>query len=156
MKEVRPLWMEGGKLWLLDQKALPWRRKVLACERPEQVAEAIKSMTIRGAPALGIAAAYGIVLSLKGFAGNKEEALKRAARAAELLINTRPTAHNIRWAVERILRRLQEDEQEPYSLALLEAQAIEREDYEACRRMGELGSRLLEDGDSVLTHCKRE
>jgi len=155
MRELKPLWLEREALCILDQRALPLRRRILRCSTPEQVAEAIRSMAVRGAPALGIASAYAMALALRGFEGGHEEAVKRASEAAQLLLATRPTAYNIRWAVYRVLRRIEEASDDAYEAALEEAKAIEREDYEACKRMGELGAQLLEDGDRVLTHCKR-
>jgi len=155
VRELRPLLWKGRELLILDQRALPMSRRFVRCSTVQEVARAIREMAIRGAPALGVASAYGMALALLGFRGDREEALRRAAEAGQLLIATRPTAYNIRWAVERVLRGLREREGDPFEAALQEAQAIEGEDYEACRRMGELGAALLEDGDNVLTHCKR-
>jgi methylthioribose-1-phosphate isomerase len=157
VEELRPIWWENNRAHILDQRALPNRRRVIVCERPEHVAEAIRSMAIRGAPALGVAAAMGIALAALG-GGARDDILARAEKAGQLMIATRPTAYNIRWAAERMLGRARETDGSVGDIKerlVAEALSIEREDYDACRSMGELGARLLQDGDRVLTHCKR-
>ena len=135
-----PLWFEGGALWLLDQRRLPteevWRR----LSDVGSVAAAIRDMVVRGAPAIGCAAAWGLAL---GALGGEDFDASLAALAA-----TRPTAVNLFWALER-MRRVA-----PRSAAALcaEAAAITREDLAACRAIGEHGAPLLPEG-TVLTHC---
>lgn len=157
MEELRPIWWENDRAYILDQRALPNRRRVIVCEKPEHVAEAVRSMAIRGAPALGVAAAMGIALAALG-GGTRADLLARVEKASQLMIATRPTAYNIRWAAERMLRRARESDgsvEDIRKQLVAEALSIEREDYEACRAIGEFGARLLQDGDRVLTHCKR-
>jgi methylthioribose-1-phosphate isomerase len=132
MAAISPIRWRDGVLELLDQRLLPAEERWLRCERPEQVADAIRTLAVRGAPAIGIAAAYGLAL-----------ADDRAA-AARLLGDTRPTAVNLRWALNRVLAAAD---------PLAEAHAIAREQLEADRRMGELGAELFAAGDRVLTHC---
>src|SRR2546421_9971650 len=93
MPGVRPLRFEDGALLVLDQRALPAEERWLRCERVEEVAEAIRSMAVRGAPAIGLAAAYGLALSARAGVPFEE--------AASLLLSTRPTAANLGWAIER-------------------------------------------------------
>jgi methylthioribose-1-phosphate isomerase len=137
MATVSPITWRDGALHLLDQRRLPAEEAWLRCETPEQVADAIRSLAVRGAPAIGIAAAYGLALA----AGRGED----LPAAAALLADTRPTAVNLRWALDRALRA--------GDAVLEEAHAIAREQLEADRRMGELGAQLFAAGDRVLTHC---
>ena len=136
--EAAPITWRDGVLELLDQRRLPAEEHRLRCERPDQVADAIRSLAVRGAPAIGIAAAYG--LALAAARGEDLEA------AAALLADTRPTAVNLRWALDRVLAAGPAD-------ALDEARRIHREQEDADRRMGELGAALFEPGDRALTHC---
>ena len=133
---VRPLEWTDGCLRILDQTRLPHEEVWLECRRLDQVEDAIRRLAVRGAPALGICAAYGLAL-----AASLGEPLERAA---ERLIATRPTAVNIAWAVRRV--SVADD-------PLAEARAVEREDEEACLAMGEYGAALVPEGTNVLTHC---
>jgi methylthioribose-1-phosphate isomerase len=125
---------------LLDQRELPAQEKYLRLVDVEQVAEAIERLAVRGAPAIGIAAAYGVVLA----AARRED----LPAAIERLRRTRPTAVNLAWALERMARA-------PRDLAALaaEARAIHREDVEACRTMGRIGAARVPDEATILTHC---
>ena len=138
--EIRPLVWTDGFLRLLDQTRLPHEESWLECRTVADVADAIRRLAVRGAPAIGIAAAYGMAI-----AARTGQPLPEAARA---LITTRPTAANLRWAVERVLRAASSGDD-----VLAEAHAIAREDEVACRTMGEFGASLVPDGASVLTHC---
>jgi methylthioribose-1-phosphate isomerase len=125
---------------MLDQRALPAAERYERLRTVEEVAQAIERLVVRGAPAIGIAAAYGMVLAAA-------EGLPAEAAAARLR-RTRPTAVNLAWAVERMLRA-------GLDLAALaaEARAIHREDVDACRTMGRVGAARVPDGATVLTHC---
>ena len=127
---------ESGRLWLLDQRKLP--EEVVYAEQTsaEMVAASIAAMQVRGAPAIGIAAAYGLALDAR--------AGRDVARAARLLVAARPTAVNLAWAVNRVLAA---------SDAVAEAEAIHREDSEMCRAIGANGMELIDENSSVLTHC---
>jgi methylthioribose-1-phosphate isomerase len=129
---VQPLRFEDGALLVLDQRALPGEERWIRCETVEQVADAIRSMAVRGAPAIGLAAAYGMAM-----AEDRE-------KAGTLLRGTRPTAVNLAWAVERCLAA---DD------ALAEARRLHREQEAADRRLAELGAERFEEGDRALTHC---
>jgi methylthioribose-1-phosphate isomerase len=129
---VQPLRFEDGALLVLDQRTLPAEERWIRCETVEQVADAIRSMAVRGAPAIGLAAAYGMAL-----ADDRE-------KAATLLRDTRPTAVNLAWAVERCLAA---DD------ALAEARRLHRAQDAADRRLAELGAERFEQGDRALTHC---
>ena len=131
-----PIVWRDGALELLDQRRLPAEEAWLRCETHGEVADAIRSLAVRGAPAIGIAAAYGAAL-----AAAAGEDLRTAC---EELAATRPTAVNLRWALDRVLAA---DD------VLEEAHRIHREQVDADRRMGELGAALFSPGDRVLTHC---
>ena len=144
--EPTPLSWRDGVLELLDQRRLPAEETWSRCERPEQVADAIRTLAVRGAPAIGIAAAYGIAL-----AAARGDDLGAAAR---LLGDTRPTAVNLRWALDRVLTAAEAAASGGAAAAVLDAaERIHAEQVEADRRMGELGAALFEPGDRALTHC---
>ncbi|MEW5837945.1 MAG: S-methyl-5-thioribose-1-phosphate isomerase [Pseudomonadota bacterium] len=143
---VRALRWTGRTLELLDQRRLPHEQVTLSCATAECVAEAIADMVVRGAPAIGVAAAYGVVLA----AQNSSDA-ETMQRAVERLAQSRPTAVNLFWALQRMQSVLQAGAD---AVRLeQEARAIEAEDLAANRRMGELGAALIEPGRAVLTHC---
>jgi methylthioribose-1-phosphate isomerase len=149
-------WKEAGVV-VLDQRRLPGQEAYLTLSTPEEVAAAIRDMAIRGAPAIGVAAAMGLAL---GFAGDAVRSRDRAGRfvdLARLFAATRPTAVNLFWAIERMRRSFEahrDDDARTLAAALRrEALLIEEEDVEANRRMGRFGAALLADGCRVLTHC---
>jgi methylthioribose-1-phosphate isomerase len=140
LRVVRPLRFERGALLVLDQRRLPGREEWLTCERPADVAEAIRTLAVRGAPAIGLAAAYGLALADPG----------ELDEAAELLAATRPTAVNLAWAIGRASEAAAGGGPE----AVLElARRLEAEQHEADRRLAELGAERFEPGDRALTHC---
>jgi len=142
---TRALAWESGRLRVLDQRALPAAERYLECDAWPAVAEAIRGMAVRGAPAIGIAAAYGVVLAARsGQRGVVAEAL-------EGLAATRPTAVNLRWALAR-MRRAWEAGADAAAL-LAEAERLHAEDVAANQRMGALGAGYVPAGRAVLTHC---
>jgi methylthioribose-1-phosphate isomerase len=147
----------GGALRVLDQTLLPERIELRTCRTAEEVWEAIRSLRVRGAPAIGVAAAYGLCVATRDARGlPREEFLESARRAGEYLITSRPTAVNLSWAVQRVLTRtahVHGPAGAVWSAMLAEAHAIAREDAEVCRRIGEAGAALIPDGAGVLTHC---
>lgn len=143
---------EDGYLALLDQTLLPEEEKVLQIRDHETVIDAMRRLAVRGAPAIGVAAGYGVVLGVRN-ADPRDQASFRDAlrRVGDEVSAARPTAINLHWAVGRQVER---GEREPTLAALLdEARAIHAEDVELCRRMGEFGADLIKDGMTVLTHC---
>jgi methylthioribose-1-phosphate isomerase len=141
LPDVAPIAWRDRALDLLDQRRLPAEEVWLRCEEPAQVADAIRSLAVRGAPAIGIAAAYGLALA----AARGED----VSAAAALLADTRPTAVNLRWALDRAAAAASGGP----AAVLEEARLIHREQEDADRRMGELGAALFEPGDRALTHC---
>ncbi|HTN76024.1 MAG TPA: S-methyl-5-thioribose-1-phosphate isomerase [Pirellulaceae bacterium] len=151
---------ENGHLVLIDQTLLPGETKELACHDLETVFEAICSLRVRGAPAIGIAAAYGVVLGTRDSAqtAQRSELFDLAALAAcERLAVSRPTAVNLFWALDRMKRCVQGvldgAPKHMHKRLLAEAQAIHSEDREMCHAIGRFGAELIPDGAGVLTHC---
>ena len=150
----RPLYREGQHLRLLDQRQLPAREVWMTLEKPAQVALAIRELAVRGAPAIGVAAAYGAAFSMRSGGSTSPADSFRTAR--DLLAATRPTAVNLFAALDRMGRCFASVSARPpeeIEAALLsEADAVAAEDLEACRRIGRYGAPLLEAG-TVMTHC---
>ncbi len=148
-----------GYLTLVDQTLLPAELKIIECRTVESVWEAIRSLRVRGAPAIGIAAAYGLCLGVQQVAGAGEAAFfARLDDVTRYLAGSRPTAVNLTWALGRLgdhARALRGTMAPAAILAamLREAQAIEQEDRQCCRDIGRHGAALLSDGVGVLTHC---
>ncbi len=154
MPPVTPIAWKEDCLWLLDQRLLPHRVEEFRCERTTQVAEAIREMVVRGAPAIGIAAAYGVVLAAREAWQAHGEAWRQGILPAlEELERARPTAVNLAWALARMRRCFDAIDGEPELPLLAEARAIHEEDVAANRHMGELGAKYLQPGARVLTHC---
>jgi methylthioribose-1-phosphate isomerase len=157
-------WIGGtdGVLELIDQRRLPGEFVKLKTRSVEQLHEAIRTLAVRGAPAIGVAAAYGPVLALQWLTGRPslQEALDQVLKACDYLASSRPTAVNLFWALDRIRAKARGVAEEPQATVphlgeaiLTEANAIYREDVEMCRRIGENGERLIHNGFGVLTHC---
>jgi methylthioribose-1-phosphate isomerase len=153
-------WVGGvdGCLELIDQTLLPVELKYLACRDVPTVWEAIKSLRVRGAPAIGIAAAYGVCVGLADVrAADPEAFFARLDEVTASLASSRPTAVNLFWALERMKQAALAHRQLPpaqIAAALLdEARAIHEEDRQMCRAIGRHGAALLADGCAVLTHC---
>lgn len=147
---------EDDAVVLLDQRRLPAEEVYLRCRSVDEVAAAIREMAVRGAPAIGVTAAFGIALGMRQASGDGD-ALRRALRGISArLAATRPTAVNLSWAIERMRGRFEQAvvAGTDWKGALREeAQRIKDEDLAACRRMGDLGARLLPPRARVLTHC---
>ncbi len=136
----------NDRLEILDQTKLPGEELWLQLDTPEQVIEAIGSLRVRGAPAIGVAGAYALVLA----AGTADD----VRAAAPGIASARPTAVNLAWAVARVLRRLDDAPADaPRAMLLTEANAIRDEDEASCRAIGRHGQELLAAQTTVLTHC---
>jgi len=156
--KFKTLEWRDGYLAILDQMKLPLQVEYLECKDFEQVAKTIKDLNIRGAPAIGIAAAFGVVLGMQNRRyKNLEEYQNRLDRVISILGNTRPTAVNLFWALDRMRKVVENNKEknleELNQLLLKEAISIHEEDKLMCLRIGEHGASLLKDGDTVLTHC---
>ncbi len=155
---MRAIEWKQNKLVLLDQTKLPGKVVKLECRTPEQVADAIRSMKVRGAPAIGVAAAFGVYLGVaRPLPTSFEKLWTQLERTVALLAKTRPTAVNLAWALGRMRRCAQNnrDHRVPTlrDILLREALGILREDEQVCRKIAELGVELVRDGDVILTHC---
>ncbi len=155
-RTVHAVAFEGDVVRILDQTRLPNEEHYIECRTVDEVAAAIRRLAVRGAPVLGIAAAYAMVLAARGSAApDRGGVLLDLDAAGRSLVDTRPTAVNIRWAVDRVRARATDAEgAEGVAEAVLgEARIIEREDAQACSTMGRIGRKLIPDGANVLTHC---
>ncbi len=158
-------WIGGadGYLEIVDQRRLPEEFVKLQCRDVEQLFEMIKTLAVRGAPALGVAAAYGLVLGLQQL--NDEDGLKQGLeclnKSGELLASSRPTAVNLFWGLNRVKKKAEgfvkanpkASLQSLRELVLAEANSIYKQDVDMCRRIGENGERFIKEGSGVLTHC---
>ena len=151
-----------GYLELIDQRVLPGTWSKLVCRDTAQLWQAIKTLAVRGAPAIGVSAAYGLVLALQqSKATDACGALKDLIQQAHYLASSRPTAVNLFWALDRVRRsaeqlvadQAQADKDALLAVVFAEAEAICREDVVMCQRIGEHGERFIGEGCGVLTHC---
>jgi len=147
---------KNGVVVMVDQRKLPWKEVYVKCRSVEQVARAIKSMIIRGAPAIGIAAAYGLALGIINLKPVEDQS-KAFDKFYRRLWRTRPTARNLFWALERMKKVFAENKNRNLSelkkILLAEAQAIEKEDLEINKKIGEYGQALIPEKAVILTHC---
>ena len=148
-------WQED-ELIMLDQTRLPIEEVMLRPTTVDAVFEAIKMLRVRGAPAIGIAGAYGLVIAMQHQRDlTWPEFLLEAERQADYLNSARPTAVNLSWALKRMIGTLndQQDSETAYQVLLKEAKLIHEEDRKLCRGIGENGISLIEEGMGILTHC---
>ena len=151
---VRPIRWTGDALELLDQRKLPFTVEYVRCDTSDDVAAAIHALTVRGAPAIGIAAAWGVVLVGRDVqAASGAEAAAALEPAMQRLNAARPTAVNLAWALARMRRVLASAGTDWREVIEREAHAIAAEDLAANRRMGALGAALIGEGSGVMTHC---
>ena len=137
-KDIRALWMERGVVKAIDQRLLPDELKIVSIRTTKEMADAISDMTIRGAPSIGAAGAYGMAL-----AWQRKESL---TKASVMLIKTRPTAYDLSYAVNLMLERCDED-------LVREASVYADRIVDLCKRIGENGAKLIKNGSRILTHC---
>lgn len=155
---MRPLNFENGILKLIDQRRLPAELKYVECFTFEDVAAAIRDMVVRGAPAIGVTAAYGVAIgALRANTSSEDAFYKELERICVIMKGARPTAVNLFWAVERIHRKAIADKGNPIDSIrkALVAEAIEmdREDVEINKKIGANGNELIKEGFTILTHC---
>jgi len=153
---IQPIRWLNNELILLDQRILPFHEEYRFFHDVNSVADAITDMVVRGAPAIGITAAYGIVLAARArFAESTTEWKQTIETDLETLAQTRPTAVNLFWAIEHMRSLISgiESGVDPELMLLAEAERIHEEDIAACQRMGDLGAELIEGKCGILTHC---
>ena len=149
---------ENDVFTIIDQTALPIEYKEIKLKNLEDVEDAIKKLKVRGAPAIGVASAFGVIVGMKDDVSKPIARFKsRFEEVCNRLIATRPTAVNLSWAIKRMKKVFIDNSMlKPYKIFdMLKTEAIEicREDEERCRNIGKNGKDLLDDGDTVLTHC---
>jgi eIF-2B alpha/beta/delta-like uncharacterized protein len=159
---IKPLeWVEAGdgpRFRWLDTRLIPWEEVYRETTDYKRVAKAIKEMEIRGAPAIGVAAAYGMALAAY-YSGARDvnELMNVLEEAYRVLASTRPTAYNLFWALSRVMNRAREAISKGLDAAINtvieEAKAIHVEDVVTNMQLGRIGAKLIEDGDTILTHC---
>jgi len=154
---MRTIEWKEGTVFTIDQTLLPDQEVWIKMKNCREVAEAIKEMKVRGAPLIGVTAAYGLALTAyHSRAKNIEDLMREIEHSAQLLRKTRPTAVNLFWAIDRILKKARETKGDVNLLKnviIEEAKRIADEDVMVNRRIGEHGSKLISDGDTILTHC---
>ena len=152
-----PIRFVGDTLYLLDQRKLPVHEKWVPCRSSRDVWKAIRNMVVRGAPAIGITAGYGLYLGVRSFRGTRKNFMKKLFQEGRYLDSARPTARNLAYAVERILQQiaLHRDKSVEHlkKITLTEAKAIHNEDILICRNIGKHGAKLFKRGSRILTHC---
>lgn len=147
----------GDRIEILDQRLLPIKVSYITLSDPSEVARAVKDLAIRGAPAIGVAAAMGAALGARTItAKGREDFLFKFREVTDIIAASRPTAKNLFWALERMSFVAENSGENPVEIARaleLEAEKIYREDIETNIRIGKEGEKLFESGDNVLTHC---
>ena len=154
---MKPVLWKDNKVHMVDQRRLPTEEIWLTYETAEAVADAIKTMVVRGAPAIGVSAAYGLALEALTFEGTRDSLIQTLEAKAAILEATRPTAINLKWALDRMLRfartSTHADVKELCSALVEEAKEIHAEDIRLCKAIGDAGATLIPQGARVLTHC---
>jgi methylthioribose-1-phosphate isomerase len=151
---MRTVFWEDHSVKMIDQRLLPARFEIVSYHKYKEVAQAITDMVVRGAPAIGAAAAFG--LALAGFESTTDNLLDDLETAVAVLKSARPTAVNLAWAVDRVMRvaySVKGSKENLRAAILGEAQKLADEDVEINKRMAEHGAALIEDGDTIIHHC---
>lgn len=156
--EIKTVEMIDGVVKIIDQTLLPTSYEIIEIVTKEEIWEAIKMLRVRGAPAIGIAAAMGVAVEmLRSGAASSDEFIEELDAVADYLATSRPTAVNLFWALDRMKKtgRINKDRsvEELKDILVREANAILDEDRAMCRAIGEAGNALIKDGDGILTHC---
>lgn len=154
---IETIKVDGEEITIIDQTLLPGEERRITLSTVEQVWEAIRSLRVRGAPAIGIAAAYGLAIAARAStATDRDGFLQDLARARDYLSTARPTAVNLFWALDRVYSRVEQeatdDVRELAAAVRREADNVFAEDLKICRKIGEYGAELIQGG-SLLTHC---
>jgi len=148
---------QDQSLQMIDQRILPGQFELVTCRDYHQVAEAIQNMTVRGAPAIGVAAAYGMAMAAVHSKANDLDSLRNDLnKAADVLIASRPTAVNLAWGVQHMLKVVQDSflpVDKMVQKLVAEAQRMADEDVEINRRIALFGETLIDDGDTIIHHC---
>jgi len=155
---IKPIWWKNGKVYILDQTKLPHKEKVVECKNYHKVKLCIQRMSIRGAPAIGIASAMGLALGARSIkARTTDEFFRKLETIAERFLHTRPTGANLFWAIERLLSLVRRNRRKSLKEIkyILEREAINmlKEDIRSNKRIGKNGLKLINKPANILTHC---
>ncbi len=153
---LKTIELRKGAVVTIDQTRLPSRLVKIRLRSCKEICQAIREMKIRGAPLIGAAAGYGLALTaLRSRSRTVAMMIKELERSAEMLVETRPTGANLRWAAQRIMGRARtfDNVEDLRTFVLNEADEIRKEDIRSSIRIGKNGANLIEDGDTILTHC---
>ncbi|MGO1470010.1 MAG: S-methyl-5-thioribose-1-phosphate isomerase [Tissierella sp.] len=158
MKNINTIEFKDNILYLIDQRVLPVKTEFFACKDYKEVEFAIRDMVVRGAPAIGATAAYGVVLAANEFKNEEKDVfLKKMEEALDFLNRSRPTAVNLMWAIKRMKELIEENKDlansEIAQKILKEAETIYNEDIETNKAMARHGNEIVEKGATILTHC---
>jgi len=154
LNTIKPIIWRDGRLELLDQRLLPATTKYIMLTNVESVADAIRDMVVRGAPAIGITAAYGVVIAAQHrYSVSVSSWKEKIVQDLELLTAARPTAVNLFWAINKMHQLIDEIKGDPVELLLAAAIQIHQDDIRDNRIMGDLGASFIKAGSGVLTHC---
>lgn len=158
LKKIKTIEFKDDILYLIDQRKLPTQYEIFQCRDYRDVDFAIKDMVVRGAPAIGATAAYGVVLAAKEFVNeDKDSFLKNVQKAMDILNKSRPTAVNLMWAIQRMKDIIEENRElkveKIYEKIREEAEIIYTEDVETNKKMAKYGNEVIKKGDTILTHC---
>lgn len=157
IKEYKTVWMEYNNVVnLIDQRKLPEKFEIFQAKNFRKTAKAIKNMVVRGAPAIGVTAGYGIAQAALEFSGNNFNIfLRHIKNAKKIFMNTRPTAFDLFFSLENLYEKIKEAKNvsEAKKIAVLESKNYAKESEERCKKIGKLGEKLIKSGDKILTHC---
>ena len=158
MKEIKSIEFKNEVLYLIDQRKLPNSYEIFECKTYSDVNFSIKEMIVRGAPAIGAAAAYGVVLAAKEFLKEDREIFfEKIEEALEVIANSRPTAVNLMWAVKRMKKVIEKNKEleliDIYQALKKEADSIYLEDIETNKKMAKFGNEVIKENAVILTHC---
>ena len=156
VKDYRTIWMEGTNVNMIDQRALPHRFEIYSSRDHRETVSAISNMTVRGAPAIGAAAAYAIAQAASEYSGSDMKSfIKRMDSASALVKQAGPTAYDLFYAVDSIMEKIHgaDSPKNAKEIAIKESRLYADRSAEACKKIGEFGKTLIEDGSAILTHC---
>lgn len=155
---IQPIFWKDDRLLIVDQTQLPEKYSLIEIKSHSDIVAAIKKLAIRGAPAIGIAAAFGLVIGMKQYIhSSREDFFLQVNKISDTLIKTRPTANNLSWAINKINKVLENYQNLPlpklWDKMLSEAKAIHNEDIQMCRKISDYGNTLIPQKAKILTHC---
>jgi translation initiation factor eIF-2B subunit alpha/methylthioribose-1-phosphate isomerase len=155
-KDYKTVWMKNSTIFLIDQRKLPQEFKIFKAENYRETAKAIKEMVVRGAPAIGVTAAYGMTQTVMKFSGSSLKSFLTHMKIAEkTLKGTRPTAFDLFYAVDLVIKEIKKAKnvEEAKRLVKKVSEKYAKASEEKCRLIGKHGEKLIHDGDKILTHC---